>query len=215
VRSPLFGISATLDAFDARYGREPSFRTYLDNLRREISRLNDLMGDLLELGKPATTARQPVRFGALIEESLGACRALAAEREVTLVPDLSEGAATAMVLVDRRRLLQVFENLFENAIHYSPVGASVSIRDDPDRTDGAELTVSILDEGAGFQPEDLPHLFEPFFTRRTGGTGLGLAIVRRILEDHGGSAVAENRPEGGAAVHVSLPLHFDNPETAA
>ncbi len=212
VRSPLFGISATLDAFEARYGQEPNFRTYLDNLRREISRLNDLMGDLLELGKPATTPRQQERLGGLIEESVEVCQALAAEREVTLVQDLSGRAASAMVLVDRRRLLQVFENLVENAIHHSPAGANVTIRDDPDRLDQAELTISVYDEGTGFRPEDLSHLFEPFFTRRTGGTGLGLAIVRRILEDHGGSAVAENRRGGGAVVHVSLPLHLDQAE---
>ena len=215
VRSPLFGISATLDAFDARYGQEPNFRTYLHNLRREIARLNDLMRDLLELGKPATTPRKPERFGSLIEESLEACRALGAQQQVSLVLEISDRTNAARVLVDRRRCLQVFENLFKNAIQYSPSGARVTIRDDPTRLSEHEVTVSILDNGSGFRPEDLPRLFEPFFTRRAGGTGLGLAIVLRILEDHGGSAVAENRPDGGAVVHVTLPLHSDYGERPA
>jgi signal transduction histidine kinase len=64
----------------------------------------------------------------------------------------------------------------------------------------------ISDEGEGFIPGDLPHVFEPFYTRRSGGTGLGLALVQRIVEQHGGSVEAENLDAGGAAVRVRLPM---------
>lgn len=206
VRSPLFGISATLDAFEARFGSEPAFRKYLDNLRRELERMNELMHDLLELGRPATTARHVEKLGSIVTEALESCAALASDQAVSLQDRTSLATRSLTVLGDRRRLLQVLENLLKNALQHAPVGTEVEVLDGEGGASG-DASIIVADHGPGFRTEDLAHLFEPFFTRRTGGTGLGLPIVRRILEDHGGSVDAYNRAGGGAAVRITLPIH--------
>jgi signal transduction histidine kinase len=109
--------------------------------------------------------------------------------------------------MDRGRLLQVFQNLIENALQHSPRGEAVRVRAAIDRADRvAFIECAIEDAGPGFREEDLPRVFEPFFTRRRGGTGLGLSIVQRIVEEHGGRIAAANRTPTGAVVTLRLPV---------
>ena len=212
VRNPLFGISATLDAFESRFGSKKDFRRYFDVLQGEVRRLSELMHQLLEYGKPARLDLAQVPADEILALACAACGPLAERAGVTVVPEAA-GVAGELpaVQVDRGRISQVFLNLLENAIQHSPRGGSVAVR--AERAAGAgdgdrEGVVFVVeDSGPGFLPGDLHHVFEPFFTRRRGGTGLGLSIVQRIVEQHGGEVVAANRPGGGACMKVFLPLH--------
>ena len=204
VRNPLFGISATLDAFDARFGAREEFQQYTKVLRGELDRLSRLMQDLLDYGKPASLNLSEGRMEAVVAEALQICGSMAERSQVCLVSDLN--CDLRPVRMDQRRLVQVFQNLLENAVHHSPAASIVTV-------DAEEVTIdqrvwiecSIKDSGKGFLVEDLPRLFEPFFTRRRGGTGLGLSIVQRIVEQHGGHVGAANRPEGGAIILLRFP----------
>lgn len=110
---------------------------------------------------------------------------------------------------DSEKLTQVFGNLLENALKYTPKGSQVEIGAHAALEDQLELHVR--DNGAGIPAEDLPHIFERFFrvekgrSRETGGTGLGLSIVKHIVQLHGGRVWAENRESGGLAIRVQLP----------
>lgn len=205
-RNPLFAISGTLDAFDARFGRQPEYEDYRSVLRRELSRLNELMRDLLDYGRPYPVPMSPAPIAGVIAEAIEACTALAKHAGVELAPPSTAAISPAPVVMDQARLRQVFQNLVQNAIQVSPRGAVVSIEVRTlKRGPRPHLECAIKDAGPGFQADDLPRLFEPFFSRRRGGTGLGLAIAQRIIEDHGGTIAAANRPEGGAVLTVCLP----------
>jgi signal transduction histidine kinase len=97
--------------------------------------------------------------------------------------------------------------LIENAIQHSPKGGTVKVEakivDDGNRV---WVECAIKDRGTGISAEDLPRIFEPFFSKRRGGTGLGLAIAGRIMQEHGGKLIATNNPDGGACMIASFPL---------
>ncbi len=214
VRNPLFGISATLDAFASRFKRRTEYRRYLEVLQGEVDRLNELMQDLLDYGKPLRLVLAPERPDELMRQAIAACEPLATQAGVEIAANAAPGLPC--LPVDRNRMVQVFLNLLENAIQHSPRGARVAFRADeasPGRAAGSGgirgIRFHVEDDGPGFQTQDLPRLFEPFFTRRRGGTGLGLSIVQRIVEQHGGEIVPANRPAGGASVSVTLPLGPD------
>jgi PAS domain S-box-containing protein len=203
VRNPLFGISSTLDAFEARFGRAEQFQRYLETLRGQVERLGDLMNELLEYGRPLSVELQPVQLGELLLQAVQSCDSLARQGKVNVAPRLPPGLPPTQA--DRKRMLQVFQNIIDNAIRHTPAGGRVVVEVEPHAEGGERwLRCAVRDSGPGFGAEDLQRVFEPFFTRRRGGTGLGMSIVQRIVDQHGGRLLAENHPLGGAQVTVLL-----------
>jgi signal transduction histidine kinase len=202
VRNPLFGISATLDAFESKFKRRTEYRRYLDVLRERVGRLNGLMHQLLDYGKPPRLDLSEACPQEVMTQAVVACAPLADQRGVEIAQAAEPGLPR--LVVDRHRVAQIFQNLLENAIQHSPREGRVRFRAQPGEEGRVQFVVE--DSGPGFRAGDLDRLFEPFFTRRRGGTGLGLSIVQRIAEQHGGEVVAANRPEGGAVMTVTLPI---------
>ncbi|HET7041696.1 MAG TPA: ATP-binding protein, partial [Gemmatimonadales bacterium] len=205
VRNPLFAISATLDAFEARFGKEPEFSKYPTNLRPEVQRLSALMRDLLEYGRPPALQIVAADLVPVIRETIARSEGPASARGVEL--RYAAEAESCLVPHDPARMAQVIQNLLDNALVHAPAGSTIHVTLAP-VTEGTSrrLALAIEDEGPGFRPQDLPHVFEPFYSKRRGGTGLGLSIVERLVDQHGGRVRAENRPGGGARVTVLLPL---------
>lgn len=203
VRNPLFGISATLDAYEQELD-ELELVELNRALRREVTRLTRLMQDLLEYGKPSVLNFERVPLSAIVSVALKGAEGRAQPAQVTLSAE-TEGEVPE-VRVDAERMRQVFENLVDNAIQHSPRGGNVRVTlRQVERGGRTFVEARVEDGGGGFRPADLERVFEPFFTRREGGTGLGLSIVHRILDEHSGTIEAANRPEGGAVITLRLP----------
>jgi signal transduction histidine kinase len=102
---------------------------------------------------------------------------------------------------DAKLLGRAVRNLLENALRATADGGSISVS-----VEGEEKAVRILvsDDGPGIETELLPRIFDPYFSTHDAGTGLGLPIARRIVEEHGGSITAQNRPQGGLQVTITL-----------
>jgi PAS domain S-box-containing protein len=205
VRNPLFGISSILDAFETRFSDRTDYLRYTNVLRDELARLNILMEELLEYGKPYRGELYLSSLEDVVIKSLRSCVPLADVAGVKLVNQVN--GRIPNVLVDRRRLSKVFVNLIENAIQHSPRGGTVRVEANELREGNQRwLDCAIKDWGGGVRPEDIPRIFEPFFSKRRGGTGLGLAIAKKIMEEHGGMLIAGDNPGGGACMVARFPV---------
>lgn len=172
-----------------------------DNMEAMITELLD--SSLIDVGQ-LHLARQPVRLQHLATE-------MATEMQRrTEVHNLIVDFPTDFPLVDTdpRWLKQVFRNVLDNAIKYSPEGGLIVIRG---QVRSQDVTVSVADQGPGISPEDLIPLFEKYFRIRTAdgvpveGTGLGLPVARSIVEAHGGRIWAESKLGEGTSIYFSLP----------
>ncbi|MCX8072324.1 MAG: HAMP domain-containing histidine kinase [Candidatus Binatia bacterium] len=205
IRNPLFGMLATIDALEAKIGA-PDVQEYFNVLRSEGHRLNRLLEELLAFGRGGRARRREiVELGGVVGEAMRQCEQLAKERGVTL--KIVHRAASARVNADEEHLVQAVQNIVQNAVQHSRPGSEVAAFTSVLKRKGGGMAVcEVWDAGPGFRPEDLPHVFEPFFSRRSGGTGLGLAIAARIVSDHGGTIRVGNRPRGGAWVRIEIPV---------
>ena len=141
----------------------------------------------------------------MVARSVRACMPKAEVAQVNLISNVED--SLPKVRIDRRRLSKVFVNLIENAIQHSPEKGTVVIEAHQITDAGNEwVQCAIKDSGKGILDEDLPKIFEPFFSKRRGGTGLGLAIAQRIMQEHGGKLIAGNNPEGGACMIARFPI---------
>ena len=204
VRNPIFGIGITIDAMQQILPNNPDFNELAEVLRGWLGRLNRLMENLLAYGKSWTLSLEEGSLDSVLHVVVDACRQIAAQSSVNVEADIEPDL---VMLRDAHRLGHAFENLVINAIQHSSMKQTVHVTARRERNDGRDsLTCSVRDHGPGFNPAELPRIFEPFFTKRRGGTGLGLSIVQRVVDEHGGTITAGNAANGGAIVTVRFPI---------
>ncbi|MGW0609059.1 sensor histidine kinase [Streptomyces sp. NPDC002788] len=205
LRTPLAGLRAMSEALEDGVATDPG--RYLRQIRTEVERLNDMVGDLFELSRihAGALALSPSRMSAydLVGDALAGVYPLAHEYGVRLVGGRVEPLP---VEVDGKEMSRVLGNLLVNAIRRTPADGTVMVAAERS-PDGVVLSVS--DSCGGIPEEDLPRVFDTGWRgthARTppAGAGLGLAIVRGIVEAHQGRATVRNIP-GGCRFEVVLP----------
>lgn len=206
-RNPLGAISHATETLQGSLDLRGEDAELLEIIRREATRLNEIVSDFLVFGRPRPVALQATDLGALIKDVL-----LALEQDErchrAMRFDTVLDPALPRVPLDPHHMSQVLWNLYLNAAQAMPQGGVLHSRAALERApDGnASVTLEISDTGPGIPSEVAGRLFEPFFTTKPDGTGLGLPIARRIVEEHGGTLTVGPGPTGGALARIRLPL---------
>ncbi|MEM6667721.1 MAG: ATP-binding protein [Pseudomonadota bacterium] len=206
LRTPLNAILGFTDIIrtralgETRHARE-QYKAYLDDVFASASHLTDLISDLLDISRiEAGTFNfklETLSAAEMVEDALQMLRMNAQKQGIALISRLDDGP---LVSGDRRGLLQILVNLGTNAIKFSPTGTQVrfEMTQDDDR-----VLFSVIDEGPGFAATKDPT--DPDLASKK-GAGIGLALCRKLAGLMDGHLSADDAPEGGARVELSLPL---------
>ncbi len=218
LRSPLTTLTGLIETLQGAAKDDPEARSrFLEIMERESSRMDRLIGDLLSLSNVEGQERvQPTEMVDLRQIINGVISTLAERREGKDRELIFESTAELCpVFGDADQLVQVFQNLIENALKYaSPEGAVTVTLDNVEQAPGfggRVWSIAVQDQGEGIHPEHLPRLTERFYridsgrSRQMGGTGLGLAIVKHIVNRHRGRLKISSVLGQGTRITVLLP----------
>lgn len=210
LRTPLASIIGSLSALAEPSGArldDPTRIDLLETAREEADRLNLLVGNLLDMTRLQSGHMKLNRDWYDLEEvlgiALGQMARRLADRDVTV--DLPDGFP--MLSLDQVMIVQVLNNLLENAAKYSPSGSPIAVTI---QEDGQRAVIAVADRGPGIPADQRERVFDKFYrlaSEGTPGTGLGLPICKGIVAAHHGQIWTEPNPGGGSRFAFSLPLH--------
>lgn len=211
IRNPLGGIKGAAQLLRRTADGDPSTREFTDIMIREVDRVNQLIEQLLDLSRPAELDLAPVNIHEILDDVLVLEAQTLGEKKIELKKLYDPSLPP--IHADRAQLTQVFLNLVKNglqAMDHSGTLTVVTRLENEFRIRGQDhaakrlIWVEIADEGKGISETDLPQIFSPFFTTKTGGTGLGLATCDRIIREHGGTIRVDSVEGQGSTFKVSL-----------
>jgi len=214
IRNPLAGIAAGIQYLARHLDGLPDQEENFGFIEREIERLNRIVEDLFQVTHPLPPRRTPEDARALVDLAVRCLGTSPQERGVRL--EITGDSDLPRVPADPDQIQQVLINLIKNALEATPAGGRIGIEfSTADSGTAPHLVIRIRDTGRGIDPDHLPHVFEPFYSRgKAGGTGLGLYVSHGIVERHGGELLAANAEGGGAVFTLRLPLtSYDTTET--
>ncbi len=218
IRNPLMIIKASLRTLGNEHVSRGEIKQALTDVDEEVARLNRIVNDVLDFARPIRFDYAPADVNALCADVEQATRGVDQSMSVVMNTDPALGP----IVTDAERLRTALVNILSNARH--AVAARRSDVSGADATSVAPalsppdieiettamrnaVRLAVRDRGIGVKAEDMPRVFDPYFTTKRTGSGLGLAIAKNIIEGMGGTIVLENRAGTGAEIRIELPAH--------
>lgn len=203
IRNPLSAISMTVQRLEREYkptdGNAEQKRLF-DIVRKEIDHIGASVKQLLQYSKPAPLQISPHRLDQIIDKIVKLYRSKAAEAGITLVWN---NPTEVTASIDSEKIRECLINILENALAATPPKGTISIELKHNKR---EIIIIIQDTGHGISQEDLPKIFNLYFTTKSNGTGFGLAYAQQIIAEHGGRIEVQSQSGKGSCFRIVLPL---------
>jgi len=213
IKNPLTPIKTFSELLPSRLDDKEFLLKFSKIINREVDRIDSLVQELLSFAKPSSPQLKQVNIHQLIGQTLDLLNNETIRHKINL--NTSFENKNVLINIDPQQIKQAFLNIFLNAIEAMPNSGTINIRtivitkpfSDVIASEAKRsLIIEISDTGCGIAPKDLPHIFDPFFSKKDHGTGLGLSITHEIINNHNGKIVAESELGKGTTFKIELPL---------
>lgn len=203
IRNPLTGIRTTIQFVRSKI--DGPLREDLEDIIKELDRIEQFTTDLLQLGRPKNLQRVDGDVNQVIEKVLDTLSVQLSNASVMIKTDLTPDLPR--IPMDPDAMHQVLLNIIRNSAEAMPDGGALRLVTSSRRyRSRLAVEIAVSDTGCGISEEDLDRIFDPFFTTKSSGTGLGLSISLQLVREQGGRITVRNRSQGGVTFRLSFPV---------
>jgi signal transduction histidine kinase len=209
IKNPLTPIKTFSEQLPSRLDDKKFLLKFSKIINKEVDRIDSLVQELLNFAKPTPPELKSVNIHQLIGQTLDLLNNEIIRHKIKLHNSFEN--KNILINIDPKQIKQALLNIFLNAIDAMPNGGTLTVNtssSSPNASVGGlkRFFITISDTGCGINPNDLPHIFDPFFTKKDHGTGLGLSITHEIIRNHNGNIFAESKLGKGTTFKIELPV---------
>jgi PAS domain S-box-containing protein len=203
IRNPLSSIKMSLQILAKRMIPEGNDLKRFKIAEKEVDHLEILVNDILAFAKPVEPKKKPVDLSKVLEQAIAMSEKDITEKKIEIETEFND---VHPVIIDAAMMTDAFLNVIRNAVEASKEYGQIKVILRYAYESNQSVVVEIKDNGGGIDAEDMPHIFNPFFTRKNYGTGLGLSLVKKIVDIHQGTIDIFSTKNEGTKVLIILPL---------
>jgi signal transduction histidine kinase len=202
IRNPLASMKINSQMLESAVKNDPKNAALVNATLHDISQVESVIRDLIELARPGELRRVPADINAVIRAAVRQLDSRLTHRKIQTAMILPD--RLPLVQLDTERFSQVLTNVFVNAIDAMPAGGTLTVST---RSGGADLTIEVDDDGVGVDPGMVTRVFDPFVSTKPEGVGLGLVNAKAVVEGHGGRIELTPRQPRGTRAKIILPVN--------
>jgi len=199
IRNPLSGIKGFAQLIEEGVDTDQS-RSYAKKIVQQSLRMETLVDELLSFASENNSERQSADLSVLVRDCVNM---ISMEADTSGVSVVYTPPPPLKIKVLSDRITQLLLNLLKNGLQAMPSGGKLRVEVEKRKN---QAIIKVIDSGIGILPENIPHIFEPFWTNKARGTGLGLALCRKVAQEHGGNLVVESAVGVGTTFTLTLPM---------